>query len=116
MIPFIKITLAVPKLIAPAKRLLEKREVNFPDFNNISYAAFESNIDFEIRFMADTKVVGCNWIELPPKKHQIHRDTGNHSTLNIQWGYEIQTQDFVCSKDVGLQIGFVEKRATYFGF
>ena len=85
MIPFIKITLAVPKLIAPAKRLLEKREVNFPDFNNISYAAFESNIDFEIRFMADTKVVGCNWIELPAKKHQIHRDSGNHSTLNIQW-------------------------------
>ena len=84
MIPFIKITLAVPKLIAPAKRLLEKREVNFPDFNNISYAAFESNIDFEIRFMADTKVVGCNWIELPAKKHQIHRDSGNHSTLEIQ--------------------------------
>jgi DNA polymerase delta subunit 1 len=76
MIPFIKITLALPKLIAPAKRLLEKREVNFKDFCNISYAAFESNIDFEIRFMADTKVVGCNWIELPPKKHQIHRESG----------------------------------------
>jgi hypothetical protein len=76
LIPFIKITLAVPKLIAPAKRLLEKREVNFRDFNNISYAAFESNIDFEIRFMADTKVVGCNWIELPPKKHMWHKSTG----------------------------------------
>jgi hypothetical protein len=75
-IPFIKITLAIPKLIAPAKRLLEKREVNFRDFSNISYAAFESNIDFEIRFMADTKVVGCNWIELPANKHQFHKDTG----------------------------------------
>nr|BAO20825.1 DNA polymerase delta catalytic subunit [Cyclops vicinus] len=84
MIPFIKITLAVPKLIAPAKRLLEKREVNFSNFNNISYAAFESNIDFEIRFMADTKVVGCNWIELPPKKHQIRRDSGCGSRCQIE--------------------------------
>lgn len=87
MIPFIKITLAVPKLIAPAKRLLEKREVNFRDFNNISYAAFESNIDFEIRFMADTKVVGCNWIELPPKKHMMHKLTGEAPN----W-FEVQIQ------------------------
>jgi hypothetical protein len=27
---------------------------------------FEANIDFEIRFMADAKIVGCNWLELPP--------------------------------------------------
>ena len=27
--------------------------------------AFEANIDFEIRFMADAHIVGCNWLELP---------------------------------------------------
>ena len=72
-ITFIKIVLAYPRLIAAAKRLLDRREViikNFSDPNH-TYAAFEANIDFEIRFMADTKVVGCNWIELQPGKHRM---------------------------------------------
>lgn len=63
---FIKITVALPKLIAGVKRLLEREilmsEVNFQDCRT-----FESNIDFDIRFMVDTKVVGCSWIELQPK-------------------------------------------------
>lgn len=70
-IPFIKITMAFPKLIAPAKRLLEKSEVTVKGFPNHQYRAFEANIDFEIRFMADTHVVGCNWIELPAKQYKI---------------------------------------------
>lgn len=45
---FLKITVALPKLIAPCKRLLE-REVILPEFNNHTYSAFESNIDFDVR-------------------------------------------------------------------
>ncbi len=71
MIPYIKIVMAVPKLIAPAKRLLEKSEVTIKGFSNQSFRAFEANIDFEIRFMADTQVVGCNWIELPKGKYKV---------------------------------------------
>ncbi|XP_034948742.1 DNA polymerase delta catalytic subunit [Chelonus insularis] len=61
--PFLKITVALPRLVAACKRLLE-REVVFPEFHH-QYKAFESNIDFDIRFMVDTGVVGCSWIELP---------------------------------------------------
>lgn len=46
-LPFLKITVAVPKLIAPCKRLLEQGTV-YPAFNYF-YKAFESNIDFDIR-------------------------------------------------------------------
>ena len=67
--------MSVPRLIAPAKRLLEKGEVNVPNFSNATYRAFESNIDFEIRFMADTNVVGCNWIELPINKYKIRKQS-----------------------------------------
>ena len=67
--------MAYPKLIAPAKRLLEKGEVVCQGFAGHTYRAFEANIDFEIRFMADTKVVGCNWIELPVKKYKIRSAT-----------------------------------------
>ena len=76
-IPYIKITLAIPRLIAPAKRLLERNEVNFQNIKTDQpFRAFEANIDFEIRFMADTKVVGCNWIELPKTKYKIRSKGG----------------------------------------
>ena len=32
---------------------------------------FEANIEFEIRFMVDKGVVGCNWIELPAGKYSV---------------------------------------------
>lgn len=49
LIPFLKITVALPKLIAPCKRLLEKETI-FPTFSNHPYQAYESNIDFDIRY------------------------------------------------------------------
>ena len=49
MSTFIKITASVPKLIAPAKRLLEKGDVNVPGIGGLTVKAFEANIDFEIR-------------------------------------------------------------------
>ncbi|CAD5114717.1 DgyrCDS3760 [Dimorphilus gyrociliatus] len=59
---FLKITMALPKLIAPAKRLLEQG-FSFPGYRNHCYSAYESNVDFEIRFMVDVNIVGANWIE-----------------------------------------------------
>ena len=32
---------------------------------------FEANIDFEVRFMVDTGVVGCSWVELPAGKYTV---------------------------------------------
>jgi DNA polymerase delta subunit 1 len=66
--------LAFPKLIAAGKRLLEKGEVSVRGFTNTVYRPFEANIDFEIRFMADTHVVGCNWIELPKGKYKTRAE------------------------------------------
>ena len=45
---FIKITVALPRLIAPAKRLLE-REPIYPPAGSHNFQAYESNIDFDIR-------------------------------------------------------------------
>ena len=65
--PFIKITLIIPKLVAAAKRLMERGEISIPGIGSQAIKAFEANIDFEIRFMADAHIVGCNWLELPAK-------------------------------------------------
>lgn len=73
--PFIKITVAIPRLIAPAKRLLEQG-FQCPGYGQYGFTSYESNIDFEIRFMVDSGVVGCNWIEVPAGKYKL-RDKEN---------------------------------------
>lgn len=67
---FIKITLALPRLIAAAKRLLERVTV-MDAFDFQDCRAYESNIDFDVRFMVDTGVVGCSWIELPAGSYRL---------------------------------------------
>lgn len=62
---FIKIVMVLPRLLAAVKRLLEKSTV-YDAFDFQDCRAYENNIDFDIRFMVDTGVVGCSWIELPP--------------------------------------------------
>lgn len=66
---FIKIVLALPRLIAAAKRLLE-RTIVYSAFDFQDCRSYESNIDFDIRFMVDTGVVGCSWIELPAGRYR----------------------------------------------
>ena len=73
MFPFVKITMSSPKLIAPARRVINS--INLPPFGPVIYQSFESNVDFEVRFMVDTGVVGCNWIECPPGKYFLRKST-----------------------------------------
>uniref|UniRef100_T1GKA7 DNA polymerase delta catalytic subunit n=1 Tax=Megaselia scalaris TaxID=36166 RepID=T1GKA7_MEGSC len=67
---FIKITMALPKLLAPAKRILEK-EIIMNEFDFQDCRAFENNVDIDIRFMVDLGVVGCSWIQIPAKSYTI---------------------------------------------
>ena len=46
-IPFLRITVALQKLIAPSRRLLEQG-FTCPGFNQLNHRTFESNIDFEV--------------------------------------------------------------------
>jgi DNA polymerase delta subunit 1 len=61
---FLCIQVVLPKYISLLKRMLENG-FEFEGHGLQGYATFESNIDFEIRFMADLNIVGCNWIEIP---------------------------------------------------
>ena len=47
-IPFLRITMALPKLIAPAKRILETG-FKCADLPERGYSTYESNIDYEVR-------------------------------------------------------------------
>ncbi|KAM6904983.1 DNA polymerase delta catalytic subunit [Xenentodon cancila] len=70
---FLRVTMAMPRLVAPAKRLLEQG-FKFGPFPIQNYQTYEANIDFEIRFMVDSDVVGCCWIELPKSKYRVREE------------------------------------------
>ncbi len=78
MFPFLRIIMASPKLVAPARRLLNSFVVE--PFGMIDYLSYESNIEYEVRFMVDTGVVGCNWIECLPGTYKLRRPTALPST------------------------------------
>ncbi|XP_068231528.1 DNA polymerase delta catalytic subunit [Palaemon carinicauda] len=89
-VPFLKITLALPRLIAAAKRLLGDGKVSIDGVGMPVYEAYESNIDFEIRFMTDTHLVGCSWVELPPGTWKIKSPSKNLDTrcqmeVDVAW-------------------------------
>ncbi|KAF3846592.1 hypothetical protein F7725_003670 [Dissostichus mawsoni] len=73
ILDFLRITMAMPRLIAPAKRLLEQG-FKYGPFPIQCYQSYEANIDFEIRFMVDCDVVGCCWIELPKSKFRVREE------------------------------------------
>uniref|UniRef100_A0A3Q3GHB2 DNA polymerase n=2 Tax=Labrus bergylta TaxID=56723 RepID=A0A3Q3GHB2_9LABR len=79
ILEFLQITMAMPRLIAPAKRLLEQG-FKFGHFPIQGYQPYEANIDFEIRFMVDCDVVGCCWIELPKGKYRVREEKSTGDT------------------------------------
>jgi len=58
--PFLKIVLHDPKMLARARVVFEQGEVQFLDMFQGPTLTFESNIQFLLRFMIDTKVVNTS--------------------------------------------------------
>ncbi|RWS28033.1 DNA polymerase delta catalytic subunit-like protein [Leptotrombidium deliense] len=90
---FLKITVALPNIVSLAARVFEKSfagKSGFADGTKIN--TYESNVDFQIRFMVDTKVVGCNWIELPAGKYFLRTDKFDS---RCQFEADIAWTDFI---------------------
>lgn len=82
--PFIKITVTQQRLIATSKRLLSEGKVYVNEIGTPTYEAYESNVDFEVRFMVDRHIVGCCWIEIPPRKWSLREQKGQESWCQIE--------------------------------
>jgi len=48
-----------------------------------SISPFESNIDFEIRFMADRDIVGCGWLEAQKGKYKYISTRTTYCQLEV---------------------------------
>lgn len=92
---FVKITVALPKFVPAAKRLIENQIIYQP-LSAHSFTFFESNVDIEMRFMIDTKIMGCCWLELPAGKwHQRNKFTKFPTQSRCQLEVDISWEDFI---------------------
>ncbi|KAM6996817.1 LOW QUALITY PROTEIN: DNA polymerase delta catalytic subunit-like, partial [Passerculus sandwichensis] len=73
---FVRVGVSLPRLVPPARRLLE-RGLRWGALGVQPAPPYEANIDFEIRFMADSGLVGCCWVELPAGGFQWRGDPQN---------------------------------------
>ncbi|XP_018572479.1 DNA polymerase delta catalytic subunit [Anoplophora glabripennis] len=92
---FAKITLALPKFVPVAKRLLTTTLVYQPLATH-SFFPFESNVDIETRFMVDCNILGCCWIELPIGKWYFRSEKSSFPvTSRCQIEVDVSWADFI---------------------
>lgn len=86
--PFLKIYLALPSFVTAMARVLEKGT-----FPSIGEQCFESNVEYDIRFMVDADVVGCNWIQFKPGTYTLREKSRKTSRCQIEG--DIYWKDFI---------------------
>ncbi|KAL8166299.1 hypothetical protein V2J09_007798 [Rumex salicifolius] len=69
-LPFLKIVVALPTMVATCRGLLE-RGMQIDGLGMKSFLTYDSNVLFALRFMIDCNIVGGNWIEVPVGKYKL---------------------------------------------
>uniref|UniRef100_A0A1D1ZQR0 DNA polymerase n=1 Tax=Auxenochlorella protothecoides TaxID=3075 RepID=A0A1D1ZQR0_AUXPR len=68
---FLKVVMALPGLVAPARGLVEGGLWLEWLACRLPQTTYESNVLYALRFMVDTGIVGGNWVELPAGKYVL---------------------------------------------
>ena len=66
----LRIYVAMPQMISAARGVLE-RGFACPGLPNKQYLCFEANVPYELRFMIDRGITGCNWCEAPAGEYAL---------------------------------------------
>lgn len=76
-IQFLKITVCSQRWIRLCRQLLENTEP--------ARECFETNLEYNLRFMVDTGVFGCNWVDVPYRPVVGKRESRAQIEVDIQW-------------------------------
>jgi len=95
---FLKVYVAMPGLVPTMKRIMESG-ISFPGLaEEASYAAFECNVPFVLRFMIDCEISGAGWLTLMKNTYQIRRQKQQtHCQLEVDCSYN----DIIAHKSEG---------------
>ena len=68
--PFLRVALATPNLVAPARGIMESGlSLGSDGMGSRAFLTYESNVLYALRFMVDKGVVGGCWVTLPKGKY-----------------------------------------------
>lgn len=95
---FIKITVAVPSLVATARRLLENG-LQLGAYGSRQFQTYESNVAYVLRWMVDLDVKGGGWLEIPAGKYK-RRDRLNHVSY-CQLEVDLKSEDLISHPSEG---------------
>eukprot|EP00887_Chlorella_sp_A99_P006196 scaffold3.g6196.t1 len=83
--PFLRVVLATPDQVAPARSLFE---MGVPCPNSaagvVRGLTYESNVLFPLRFMIDRGIVGGSWVELPAARYQLVPEQARQSHCQLE--------------------------------
>jgi DNA polymerase delta subunit 1 len=95
---FLKIYVSLPGLVPTLKRIMEDG-IDLPGVTRTggtstglppTYAAFEANVPFVLRFMVDRKLSGAGWLTLPSDTYQIREipRKETHCQIEVDISYD----------------------------
>ncbi|ESN89921.1 hypothetical protein HELRODRAFT_91243 [Helobdella robusta] len=86
---FLKISLLLPSMMGTARKLLEQG-FTCPGYPQTPFKLFESNVDFDTRFMVDLDIQGCSWVGIPAGKYRMRSDDGRNNDLKQKTRCQIE--------------------------
>ncbi|EGD74190.1 polymerase [Salpingoeca rosetta] len=94
--PFLKIYLVQHKFINPARRALEQGTITLSKLGTLSYEVYESNLELNLRFMVETQLVGCNWVEVPAGKYKFRSFSSTPKPVSLaQYELDVAFDAFI---------------------
>jgi DNA polymerase delta subunit 1 len=69
--PFLRIAVALPSIVAPARSLLEGGTLSVAGRGGWRFPTYESNVLYALRFMIDSAMGGGAWVELPAGSYRL---------------------------------------------
>lgn len=115
---FLKIVVTIPQVMRAATNVFAKGDaysmgVYFPGApDDRNHQLFETNIEYEIRYMCDNHVYGCSWIELSPGKYKLREKKDFMSHCQIEC--DINYTDFIAHPPEGDWAGIAPLRTLSF--
>eukprot|EP00466_Bigelowiella_natans_P004557 jgi/Bigna1/55650/estExt_Genewise1Plus.C_660113 len=82
--PFLKITTAIPALVAAGRRLLE-RGLRIGNIGSMAFSpAYEANFQFILRYMVDKDIISGGWCRLQAGKYKVRPARAKMSRCQLE--------------------------------
>lgn len=98
---FFKITVHHPRLMRFARDAFKRGGLAVTGTSGplVPLTVFEGSLDYVLRFMIETDLVGCSWLTVPPGRYKLKAGAGARSLLQIE--ADVHANDIISHRPEG---------------